>query len=226
MDKKGNLGNWNDKPTKNCFDEFKDDEFTQKTKARKKWLEEYKLKGKSSALKEMVEMITEIADVINDMEENPDVMDSQIEDDAEPIDTENGTPGGNEDDLLNSLNQIFTPILVMQGFEGDVTKQIQEAFSESCVLLERNIIQFDNTTKMAQLTSICALLIARQKNSTKYQMYKKAAEVRKTMKLDIQKDEYAAAQALAQKFLVKVSTTNNSSVARQSANELLPETQH
>ena len=57
-------------------------------------------------------------------------------------------------------------------------------------------------------------------------MYRKAAEVRNNMKLNIQKQEYEAAKALAQKFLVKVSTTNNSSVARQAANELLPETQH
>jgi len=57
-------------------------------------------------------------------------------------------------------------------------------------------------------------------------MFKKASEIRNNMKLQIQKNEYAAAQALAQKFLVKVSTTNNSSVARNAANDLLPETNH
>ena len=92
--------------------------------------------------------------------------------------------------------------------------------------MERNIISFDNKTRMAQLISVCALLIARQKNSEKYQMYKKAAVIKNKMKLDIQKEEYEAAQSLAQKFLVKVATTNNSSVARDAANALLPETQH
>lgn len=184
---------------------------------------------KKESIKKILESMEQAAIAICEMQDNPDIMDSQIEDNDEPIDMGNDVPveaGGSEDDLLNSLNQIFTPILVMQGFEGDVTKQIQEAFSEASVLLENNIIQFDNSTKMAQLISVCALLIARQKNTDQYQTYKKAAEVRKAMKLDIQKSEYIAAQALAQKFLVKVSTTNNSSVARQAANELLPETQH
>jgi hypothetical protein len=133
--------------------------------------------------------------------------------------------GGNDDELLNNLNQIFTPILVMQRFEGDVADRIQEACSEDNVLLERNIIKFDDATRMSQLVSVCALLIARQKNTQQYQMYKNAATIRNKMKLEIQKQEYAAAKALAQKFLVKVSTTG-SPVARSAANDLLPETQH
>ena len=169
----------------------------------------------------VIACMEQVMTVLCEMEENPDVMDSEL--DGGPAPT---TSGGGDEELLNDLNEIFTPILVMQGFEGNVTAKIQEAFSESSVLLEKNIIQFDNSTKMAQLISVCALLIARQKNTQNYQMYKKAAEIRKAMKINIQKDEYAAAQALAQKFLVKVSTTNNSSVARQAANELLPETQH
>ena len=172
-------------------------------------------------LKKILESMEQIATTICEMQENPDIMDSEM-----PSEPTGGTGGGDED-LLNSLNQIFTPILVMQGFEGDVSSKIQEAFSEATsVLLEKNIIQFDNSTKMAQLISVCALLIAQQKNTQEYQMYRKAAEVRNNMKLNIQKQEYEAAKALAQKFLVKVSTTNNSSVARQAANELLPETQH
>jgi hypothetical protein len=79
---------------------------------------------------------------------------------------------------------------------------------------------------MAQLISVCSLLIARQKNTKEYQMYKKAADIKNNMKLEIQKREYSAASDLAQKFLVKVSTTNNSSIARKSASDLLPETQH
>lgn len=132
----------------------------------------------------------------------------------------------NDDELLKELNQIFTPILVMQGIEGDMSDKINEAFSEASVLMEKNIIKFDDETRMAQLISICALLIARKKNSEKYQMYQKAATIKNQMKIEIQKDEYDAAKALAQKYLVNVSTTNNSSVARDAANDLLPQTQH
>lgn len=163
----------------------------------------------------------------NDMN---DIMNSNIDNtdnsDTELNDTKVQSGNINEDELLNELNQIFTPILVMQGFEGDIADKINEAFSEASVLMERNIISFDNKSRMAQLISVCALLIARQKNSEKYQLYHKAAIVKNKMKLDIQKEEYDAAKTLAQKFLVKVSTTNTSSIARNAANELLPETQH
>ena len=132
----------------------------------------------------------------------------------------------NNKDLLEELNQIFTPILVMQSLEGNMADKINEAFSEASVLMEKNIIKFDDETRMAQLISICALLIARKKNSEKYQAYQKAATIKNKMKIEIQKDEYDEAKALAQKYLVNVSTTNNSSVARDAANNLLPETQH
>lgn len=145
----------------------------------------------------------------------------------EPLDVhETVVSPEDETELLDRLNQIFTPILVMQGFEGNISGQIQEAFEEASVLLERNIISFDDKTRMAQLISVCALLISQKKNSEKFKMYAKAAEIRNRMKLEIQKDEYDAAKALAQKFLVKVSTTNNSSYARDAATDLLPETQH
>ena len=45
------------------------------------------------------------------------------------------------------------------------------------------------------------------------------------MKLEIQKDEYDEAKELAQKYLVNVATSNNSSVARNAAQSLLPQTQ-
>jgi hypothetical protein len=156
---------------------------------------------------------------------DPDMMETPIEDTAPPP-TDVGSGGSGDDDLLNELNEIFTPILVMQGIEGDISDQIQEAFSESSVLLERNIIKFDDSSRMAQLISVCALLIQRHRNSPKYQMFKKAMDILNSTKLEMQKEVYGAAQALAQKYLVKVSTTNNSSVARNSASRLLPETQH
>ena len=156
--------------------------------------------------------------------EDIDVPDNNEHDDTTDTILSDDSVGrvSNDDELLDSLNQIFTPILVMQGFEENIAEKIQESYSEANVLMERNIISFDNEAKMAQLLSVCALLIARQKNSPKYQMYKKAMEVAKSSKLEIQKDEYDAARSLAQKFLIKVSTTNGSTVARKSANDLLP----
>ena len=146
----------------------------------------------------------------------------------EPIDEPNKgvIDQDGEKELLDHLNQIFTPILVMQGFEGDIADKIQEAFSEASVLMERNIISFDDKARMAQLISVCSLLIAQKKGDQKFDIYKKAADVRNQMKLEIQKDYYDEAKSLAQKFLVKVSTTNNSTFARDAAQDLLPETQH
>lgn len=176
------------------------------------------MKGNLMNWTQMLESINELSDNIDNLSDNPNI-------EEENINTDNNSTV-DEDALLNELNQIFTPILVMQGFEGNIADRINEAFSEASVLTEKNIISFDNKARMAQLISVCALLISRQKNTEKYQMYKKAAVIKNKMKLDIQKEEYDAAQALAQKFLVKVSTTNNSSVARDAANRLLPETQH
>ena len=134
--------------------------------------------------------------------------------------------GSNDDELLDRLNQIFTPILVMQNFTGDLSDRIQEACSEANALFgERNVINFDDSTRMAQLISVCALLIAQQQRTQQYQMYKQAAELRNKMKLEIQKQHYEAAKTLATKFLVKVSTTTTGP-ARDAAKDLLPATQH
>lgn len=175
----------------------------------------------------MLESMDMLLESISEIQrfESTDIMGDNIND--QPLDAATEPAGSvDEQDLLNKLNEIFTPILVMQGFEGDISDKIQEAFEEASLLMERNIISFDSSTRMAQLISVCALLIAQQKNTAKFQMYKKAAAIRNQMKIDIQKDEYDEAKALAQKFLVKVSTTNNSSFARDAANDLLPETQH
>lgn len=182
------------------------------------------MKGNLMNWTQMLESMDEISDRINDLSDNPNI----LEDEINPENNFNGNNNDNvnDDELLDELNKLFTPILVMQGFEGSIADQINEAFSEASVLTEKNMISFDNKTRMAQLISVCALLIARQKNSEKYQLYKKASVIKNKMKIDIQKEEYDKAQALAQKFLVKVSTTNNSSIARNAANELLPETQH
>lgn len=183
------------------------------------------MKGGLMTWTQMLESMDDLKDGIDDQikaEEN-DITNEPISSD-DPV-----APSGGEIDeqeLLNKLNEIFTPILVMQGLEGKVADKIQEAFSEASVLMERNIIQFDDASRMAQLISVCALLINQQRNTEKYQMYKKAAEIRNKMKLEMQKDVYDEAKTLAQKYLVKVSTTNNSSFARDAADDLLPQTQH
>lgn len=174
--------------------------------------------------KEALDKMNEVMDDIQ--QEDDDIMSDPAE--LEPIESEEVPTKEEpvEDDLMNELNQIFTPILVMQGFETGMSDKIQEAFTEASVLLEKNVINFDNASRMAQLISVCALLLAKQKNTEQYQMFAKACEIRKQMKLDIQKAEYDKAKALAQKYLVQVSTTNNSSIARKAADELLPETNH
>lgn len=156
---------------------------------------------------------------------------AELSADVSPMDTElpaDPSDGGDnmEKDILDELNQIFTPVLVMQDFEGEIADKIQEAYAEASVLTERNILKFDDETRMAQLISVCAKLLQKHKNTPAYQTYEKAARLRNQMALQMQNEEYEAAKALAQKYLVKVSTSNNSSVARDAANKLLPETQH
>ena len=175
------------------------------------------MKGNLMGWTKLLEAMDKVSNSMDNQISSEEVTSSPIE---EPQD------GGSDEDLLNQLNQIFTPILIMQGFEGNISDKIQEAYSEASVLTERSMISFDDTARMAQLISVCALLISRKKNSEKYQAYAKAAAMKNKMKLEIQKEEYPEAKALAQKYLVKVSTTNNSSVARDAANDLLPETQH
>ncbi len=169
-------------------------------------------------LLEAMDQVSAGIDAINNG--NPDIESQPIE-----VDTSAQTP--DEKVILDKLNKIFTPILVMQGFENDINAQkIQESYEQAGCLTERNIIQFDDATRMAQLISTCAILLQQAKNTEKYQLYAKAAAIRNQMKLDMQKEEYEAAKALAQKYLVMVSTTNNSPIARDAATSLLPQTQH
>lgn len=159
-----------------------------------------------------------------------DVIDSSMSELSADVGNEtiDSTPSGeiDMDELVEELNKIFTPVLVMQSMEKDISDKANSEISEATVLTERNMISFDDPARMAQLRSVCALIIARKKNTEKWQVYQKAANIKTSAKLDIQKEEYDAAETLAQKYLVKVSTTSNSSVARDAANELLPQTQH
>lgn len=151
-------------------------------------------------------------------------MDAPIENDIDTAPVEG--PEVNEEELLNELDKLYTPVLVSQSFEKDIADKTNAAMAESGLLTERNIISFDDESRMAQLISVCARLIAKQKNSQAWQMYERAAMIKKQSNMQIQKEEYDQAKDLAQKFLVKVSTSSNSSVARDAAQALMPQTQH
>lgn len=167
----------------------------------------------------ILESMDEISNGISELSSDP--MNSEI-----PEETSDISQDTDEKALMDELNQIFTPILVMQGFDQGTVERIHEAMDQSSFLTEKNILQFDDSSRMAQLIAVCALLISKQKNSPKFQTYQKAATIRNQMKLEIQKDEYDEAKELAQKYLVNVATSNNSSVARNAAQGLLPQTQH
>ena len=129
-------------------------------------------------------------------------------------------------DLVGDMDKLCTPMLIMQGFENDIADKATENFGEAHVMTEQNIFKFDDSTRMAQLISIAARVIARKKQTEKWKLWEKASMIARQANLDIQKEEYDAAKALVQQYLVKVSTTNNSSVARKAATDLLPATQH
>lgn len=148
---------------------------------------------------------------------------SSLSEDDEIMDVKSlalNTPDDN-DDLIDQLNKIYTPILITQELENSVSEQIIEECSNANVLLERNIIKFDTDTRFAQLVSVCALLIARKKNSEEYKVFKESAKTKKQMKLRIQKMEHAAATDLAKKYLNKISNDSTVSSLRKSAEELI-----
>lgn len=125
--------------------------------------------------------------------------------------------------VMDELKKIYTPVLIMQNYETkESCNQMKESFSQANVLTEQNIIKFDNETKVAQLLSVCSLLLARKKNSEKWQAFKKAAALQKKMKIEIQKEEAAAAKQLARKFLDETASGDNED-AKASAAKLLPE---
>ena len=164
----------------------------------------------------IIEAMDKISDMVECGELSKDLCDEKI--------CSDGDKDCDDSEILSELNDIFTPVLVMQGFEKDIANQANAELTEASVLTERNIINFDNDTRMAQLLSICALLIAKNKNSKQWQLFKKAAAIKRQTKLAIQKDEYDDAKKLANKYLIMLSTSNNSSVARNAADELLSKT--
>lgn len=134
---------------------------------------------------------------------------------------------GSNEDLLEIMNKICTPMLVMQGYENEIGDKIQDDLVESTgTFTEQNVIKFDDQTRMSQLIAIAAKAIARKKNTEKWRTYAEAEKIATRTALEIQKEEYDEAKALVTQYLVKVSTTNASSVARKAANDLLPATNY
>jgi hypothetical protein len=176
-------------------------------------LQVYKTENTASKPKTFKEFVT----AFNTLIESYDPATADEDFDVDDIEIATKAFGDSDDDLLDELNQIYTPILVTQEIEGDISGPVTEACSSDNVLTEHNIIKFDNETKLAQLVGICSLLIARRKGSPEYKVFKKASEVKNHMKLQIQKKEHAAATALARKYLNKVASTSTSSVARKAA---------
>ena len=146
---------------------------------------------------------------------NEDVMDAPME-----------QAGYNEEEALKELSALFTPTLVMQNYEKEIADKSLGEVESAGVLTERTVIKFDDEARMAQLIAVAARIIAKQKDTEAWKLYKQASILKKKADLDLQKQEYDSAKDLAQKYLMQVSTTNPSSVARQAADELLPQTRH
>jgi len=155
-------------------------------------------------------------DVLNNISAD-DPLDTQLDSDGKDVD---------EDALLKELNSLYTPILIQQSLEKDISAKSNAESALGGTLTERSIIAFDDEARMAQLIAVCAKLIAKQKNTAAWQEFEKAAAIKRQSELNIQKEENEAAKTLAQKYLVMVSTTNLSSTARDAAKDLLPQTQH
>lgn len=168
----------------------------------------------------MLEAMDEVETSMESPAEEPDTKDIL----DEPTETE--APVQSDDDLLDTLNKIFTPVLITQGVEQEIADKANTEMTEAAVLTEKNMIAFDDETRMAQLIATCALLIARKKDTANWKLFAKAAAIKTKAKIAIQNEEYDAAKTLAQKYLLQVSNTSNSAVARQAATELLPQTQH
>lgn len=164
----------------------------------------------------MLENLSEVSEDITEITSDP--LNGVMPEETSDVNSDS------DDAIMDELNKIFTPILIMQSYESD--DMVKEAYSEASVLTEKNIIKFDDETRMSQLISVCALLIEKYKNSPRYQTYQKAATIRNQTKLAIEKDNYDDAKSLAKDYLLKVSTGNNSSIARKAASDLLPATQH
>ena len=124
-------------------------------------------------------------------EDSDDLPDEEMppEDSSEEPEDGSSDYGMKPDDVANatvmqSLEQIYTPILIAQSFQTEETKdQIQENVSNLGLLTESNMMKFDNETKLAQLQSVCALLLSRQEQSEKFKAFVKSYQLTKKLKI-------------------------------------------
>lgn len=153
-------------------------------------------------------------------EDNDDVDNIEVDEDVpseEPVedDATETEPNVSEEELFAQLNKIFLPVVRMQDAE--------EPVQESTVVMEKNIFRLDDASKVAQLLSLCAMLIARAKDTEAYKTYIRASEERRNAKIDIQNAEASEARALAAKYLNTLSANNDDEGARAVGVSLLKE---
>lgn len=148
---------------------------------------------------------------VNNIDIDEDVPSEEpVEDDA--TETE---PNVSEEELFAQLNKIFLPVVRMQDAE--------EPVQESTVVMEKNVFRLDDASKVAQLLSLCAMLIARAKDTEAYKTYIRASEERRNAKIDIQNAEASEARALAAKYLNTLSANDDDEGARAVGVSLLKE---
>ena len=168
---------------------------------------------------------SEMANVLSVVKSNIDVLMEDVLSAPAELEIQN-VSDDIETKVIEQLNTLFTPVLVMQSFETQINDKIQESFEQANVLTERNIIKFDDQTRMTQLISTAAILLNKERQTPQYKAYEQATMIKNKSKIEMTKNCYDEAKGIVQKYLVKVSTTNNSADARNAATDLLPETQH
>lgn len=154
-------------------------------------------------------------------DEDNDVDNIEIDEDVPPSeepaedDVTETESNVSEEELFNQLNKLFLPVVRMQDAEQPV--------QESAIVMEKNVFYLDDETKVAQLLSLCAMLIARAKDTEAYKTYIRASEERRNAKIDIQNAEASEARVLATKYLNTLSANSDDEGARAIGVSLLKE---
>jgi len=166
-------------------------------------------------------MANEVSKLIGAMRWFLEEFDPEGDLDDTPVETSDDKPRVDDDSLIEELNSIYTPVMITQQLNEGVRERIMEACSGENVLTEANVIKFDPDTRRSQLISLCAMLLARNAGSADFEAYRNASNVRKTMKLKIQKDYHGAAIQLADRYLRHVTANSTNSTVRSAAEELI-----
>ena len=148
-------------------------------------------------------------------DEDNDVDNIEVDEDVpseEPVedDATETEPNVSEEELFAQLNKLFLPVVRMQDAE--------EPVQESTVVMEKNEVLLELSNVF-----VCAMLIARAKDTEAYKTYIRASEERRNAKIDIQNAEASEARALAAKYLNTLSANNDDEGARAVGVSLLKE---